>query len=117
MSKDLISREETMDVIKSLQITLGGENIFRPEAKASVLECLDFVPKVDAEPVRHGRWVYEIEFEDESRRDDFDVTCTGCGALFRAETREDAEIVIMERWDYCPFCGTKMDGGKDNADN
>ena len=56
MNNDLISREEAMDVIKSLQITLGGENIFRPEAKASVLECLDFVPKVDAEPVRHGRW-------------------------------------------------------------
>ena len=64
MNKDLISREEAMDVIKSLQITLGGKNIFRPEAKASVLECLDFVPKVDAVEVVRCRdcryWRQEV---------------------------------------------------------
>ena len=91
MNNDLISREETMDVIKSLQITLGGENIFRPEAKASVLECLDFVPKVDAEPVRHAAWIYN----------DDDVCywweCNACGS---DETMKTA---------YCPNCGAKMD--------
>ena len=54
-----------MDVIKSVQIMLGGENIFRPEAKASVLECLDFVPEVDAvevvrckDCVHYRPWLY-----------------------------------------------------------
>lgn len=74
---------------------------------------IDDAPAVDAEPVRHAAWMYEISFEDESKRDDFDVTCTGCGALFGAESRDDAEILIMGRWDYCPFCGAKMDGGAD----
>lgn len=79
----------------------------------SALSCVEGMiasaTTIDAEPVRHAAWQYEISFEDESKRDDFDVTCTGCGALFRAETRDDAEIVIMGRWDYCPFCGAKMD--------
>lgn len=107
MSKDLISREETMDVIKSLQITLGGENIFRPEAKASVLECLDFVPKVDAEPVRHGRWIENGP----------DWVCSYCGMEFK----DEIEFIKLD-YDYCmphycPHCGAKMDGGTENADN
>lgn len=54
-----------------------------------------------------GYWQYEIDFENESARDDFDVTCTACSALFRADRREDAHI-IFERWDFCPFCGANM---------
>ena len=103
MSNDLISREETMDVIKSLQITLGGENIFRPEAKASVLECLDFVPKVDAEPVRHGRWL--------PTNDDNKKRCSECDVIHLIAQYPHGHA------NYCPNCGAKMDGGKDNADN
>lgn len=54
-----------------------------------------------------GYWVYEIDFEDESKRDDFDVTCTACGALFGADSRESASV-IFDRWDFCPICGANM---------
>lgn len=85
----------------------GNEHyVFGIEA---VLKYAENLPSIDAEPVRHAAWQYEISFEDESKRNDFDVTCTGCGALFGTETRDDAEIVIMGRWDYCPLCGAKMD--------
>lgn len=58
-------------------------------------------PTIDAEPVRHGRWVErgyvcgETEWE-----------CTSCG---NTEWRTSAS-----RLKWCPFCGAKMDGGKDD---
>ena len=105
MNNDLISREETMDVIKSLQITLGGENIFRPEAKASVLECLDFVPKVDAEPVRHGWWIPKTHIDGEVTHE-----CSYCGEEAIYYDNHQGGIT-SEPTDYCPYCGTKMDLG------
>ena len=110
MNNDLISREEAMDVIKSLQITLGGENIFRPEAKASVLECLCFVPQADAEPVRHGRWI-GVEYDGYADGNPvYDLwECSECG-----KEHEGEEDTLTN---YCPNCGAKMDGGVDDVDN
>ena len=45
-------------------------------------------PAVEAEPVRHGRWIAV----------DGKVVCSVC-------YEENKET------DYCPFCGAKMDGG------
>ena len=47
-------------------------------------------PTIDAEPVRHGRWEHGMR-------------CSGCGQ------------VDTTKPNYCPNCGTKMDGGADNA--
>lgn len=45
---DLISRAEAIDVVRSLQVTLGGKQIFHPEAKKSVIGTLDDLPTIDA---------------------------------------------------------------------
>ena len=62
------------------------------------LSELDSAPTIDAEPVRHGRWV----------RDTVDTPdiwfCTAC------------KYCIAWRPNYCPNCGAKMDGGKNNAE-
>ena len=44
---DLISRAEAIDVVRSLQVTLGGKGIFHPEAKKSVIGTLDDLPTID----------------------------------------------------------------------
>ena len=54
-----------------------------------------------------GYWQYEIDFEDESARNDFDVICTACGALFSADN-PDAAQTIFDHWDHCPICGANM---------
>ena len=114
MNNDLISREEAMDVIKSLQITLSGENIFRPEAKASVLECLDFVPQVDAEPVRHGQWIH---CKGKSNL----WYCSECGEKIiynpTRKTYKPNKKPVHEENKRCRSCGAKMDRGVDNVDN
>ena len=68
-------------------------------------EFNDF-PAADVAPVLHGRW-------DDSGRYTFPgggtaVRCTNCGcALTVSEYR-------LNNWNYCPVCGSKMDG--DDAD-
>lgn len=58
---------------------------------------IDEAPSVDAEPVRHGRWVKSGYACGES-----EWTCTVCG---NKEWR-----VSSGRLKWCPFCGAKMDG-------
>ena len=48
-------------------------------------------PIVDAEPVRHGRWISECEPHYE---------CSVCHHWFH----------LYDRTNYCPNCGAKMDG-------
>lgn len=61
------------------------------------------LPTADVAPVVHGQW-------DDSGRYTFPggstaVRCTECGcALTVSEFR-------LNNWNYCPVCGTKMDGG------
>ena len=54
-------------------------------------------PRVDAEPVRHGRWEY-----------------VG-GNLYRCsichEGMADDDNILTGKENYCPNCGAKMDGG------
>lgn len=64
---------------------------FRVNSSASqrVIEAeIDASPTID--PVRHGRWERESSLTN--------YGCTSCGAR------------SWDRWDYCPWCGARMDG-------
>lgn len=62
------------------------------------VDCNDIArfPQIDAEPVRHGRWIEggyacgENEWE-----------CSGC--------HETEWRTSISRFKYCPFCGARMD--------
>jgi len=63
------------------------------------------VQKVDAEPVRHGEWIgYPECLRYENALTDDDYACSCCGEVFSCIDND------MERFDYCPHCGAKMDG-------
>lgn len=64
---------------------------------AEVAETINIVPAVDAEPVRHGRWIYR----NESVFPDYACSLCGCTSIFVADAK------------YCPVCGAKMDGGRE----
>lgn len=67
--------------------------------KMSVQEALDFAtdegcpPVIDAESVRHGRWIKKEIFR-----------CSEC------------DMPSMRRWPYCEMCGAKMDGDENEVD-
>ena len=52
------------------------------------------MPTIDAEPVRHGKWI----------RDEFGARCSDCG-LYAYRDKFD------KPWEspYCPICGARMD--------
>lgn len=56
-----------------------------------IMAIVENIPSADVAPVRHGRWEeYEKIW-----------WCSECG------------FETGLRWDYCPDCGAKMDGGED----
>lgn len=64
------------------------------------LNCIDNAPAIEAEPVRHGEWVDpDCYFPDYWK-------CTACNEELYFECDPTA---------YCPNCGAKMDGGKQDA--
>ena len=56
---------------------------------------IDVIPRVDAEPVRYGRWI--------ASHDEF-CACSIC---------KYPVYVGWNQTNYCPNCGAKMDGGAD----
>lgn len=64
---------------------------------AVLIEDIVNAPTVEAEPVKHGRWIIIDDVEK------FLAKCSECGRV------EDTRLI--EDYPYC-HCGAKMDGGK-----
>lgn len=60
-------------------------------AKAIVLSA----PTIEAEPVRHGKWLYSSDAEPVYR------ICNQCGSSYKVRKEETFNL--------CPSCGAKMD--------
>lgn len=85
---DLISRSELFNKLATVQ-TLG-----------EAYGIIQGMPTVDAVPVRHGRWK------------PFDLTygrnlyaCSVCG-----DVSDCATVMGDVVYQFCPYCGAKMDG-------
>lgn len=64
--------------------------------KSLIIEVVDEQPTVDAEPVRHGKWV--------------NGACNQCGS----HAPYWAMAATYYRSNFCPNCGAKMDEEKEN---
>lgn len=58
------------------------------------------MPTIEPE-VRHGRW----------KKKNGEIYCTNCKKSKWSESFE----LMLRRFNYCPHCGAKMDGGADNG--
>ena len=94
---DLISRNALLDAMPK------NNELLSVDVRRIICES----PIIDAEPVRHGQWetkVYTTESDGwitEYREE----VCSECG---------EGQIGISN---YCPNCGAKMDGEKQDATN
>ena len=82
MTDEYISREKTLELLKSLSSRDYQDAI-------KMISYAVYTPAADVAPVRHGRWIYH---------DDGVFTCSECG---NAESNDSY---------YCRLCGAKMDG-------
>lgn len=73
----------------------GGESTFM----AVDVENIDYAPTIDAEPVRHGRWIHGFTFMPLPEGCMW-ANCSLCNADYRG---------LKEQANYCFNCGAKMD--------
>ena len=81
--------------------TIGGYNAVVPSSE------IKNAPTIDAEPVRHGKWI----IRDNPGTGWYRVTCSECGEDVTANAPcigffPNAKVT----WDYCPNCGADMRG-------
>lgn len=102
---DLISRKALMDEYFR---KCNRECCICVERDDESGECglVRYAPAVDAEPVRHGRW---IENEDTDVYDGF-WNCSECGHKIYSDLALMEELQEQGYALYCEHCGAKMDG-------
>ena len=77
--------------------------------------CIDKCPTIEAEPVKHGRWVdrYNGEYVNPV------YECSECkeAALYKHKVDALGNLYFAQALSAaCPHCRAKMDGGADHAD-
>lgn len=78
------------------------------QKSVGVIAATDCVKcKKDAEPVKHGHWI-DTPLD---RYKKFESKCSECG--WHGISNYDSYVDIYE-FEYCPYCGAKMDGGADD---
>ncbi len=66
------------------------------------------LPSADVVEVRHGKWSHNYIKDGMKYTDWFNLHCSVCG-----EMQRDA----WGKWDYCPYCGAKMDEEEQEHEN
>ena len=75
------------------------------------VQDIDDTPTIEAEPVKHGRWVTgsELTINRKNIVTPF-LYCSVCGEEAYWDTGYG-----QQKFNYCPNCGAKMDGGDNDA--
>ena len=89
MSDDLISRSAAIEAVKRREKILGEYALV---STSSFKNFLRNRPAVAAEPVRHGRWIHDIN------------NLFGCSECMERTTMSFRTGLK----NYCPNCGAKM---------
>lgn len=78
----------------------------------SVLEYVQNLPAADVAPVVHGAW---IDFYGDHKT----AECSKCQQLFEVTFdgpgKPEFFAAFQDFYRYCPNCGARMDGGKNEA--
>lgn len=72
-----------------------GSDREKYDAWDEIIDALENIPSADVVPVVHGRWVFGGD------------GCVICSECNEEESNDNHR-------NYCPNCGTKMDGGANN---
>ena len=92
------------DLIDRNALKAALDDGWTPDIMVSEMwEIVDRIPTVDAEPVRHGRYIgTEYDGYADGNPVYYEWICSECECVFEDE---------KPHYRYCPNCGAKMDGG------
>ena len=106
MNNDLISRSALLTVPNVRKVVEYGKGGWSVNYDAVPVELIEAAPAVDAEPVRHGRWINKGYITTAYGSIDTG-DCSECGAV---------DVPIEPYDEYCPRCGAKMDAGGEEVE-
>lgn len=73
---------------------------------ARVRQAINDAPTIEAQPVKHGAWIYG---EEEWGRDG--IFCNRCGRFVPKDYEiYDKSDDLISDFKYCPSCGARMEG-------
>ena len=103
MNDDLIRRSDLREAVCEICYSCGRET----EVEGGVLiDLVDKLPAVDAEPVRHGRWIPVMHRDIFGKEFVCRHACSKCNEYALCECANyDSEEVLSN---YCHSCGAKM---------
>ena len=108
---EYIEKDEALAIIENKQREIcpmglySRNSVYGSDREAfdnwqEILDEIEAIQLADVAPVRHGRWVQtKAPFMNECE------VCSVCGY----------RTVWGHRYNYCPNCGAKMDGGEQDA--
>lgn len=99
----LIDADEFIEALEDLYRHAGWDRREIHFSLADTICNLDMMPTVEAEPVRHGKWIYSNDFYW------YTASCNKCGY----QRRTDIKAEGWNQWKFCPNCGAKMDERKE----
>ena len=72
------------------------------------IDDIENVPTIEAEPVRHGRWIFDgaIYYDEDEKC--YDYQCSECGRFVSVRGGNLGKEELEEEYPYC-HCGAKMD--------
>lgn len=86
----------------------NGGDLSKTENVAQILLRIENAPTIDAQPVKRGKWISEkVQKKDWKGIE---------RSYFQPNSCSVCHIGVAVRTKFCPNCGSKMDGEKDETD-
>lgn len=103
---DLISRSALVEDFRCIARAQANARVFvAADAWEGAAGRIENAPAIDAEPVRHGKWICEIEPNAVTASD-------RVVHVFRCSCCDFTWANVINYFRHCPNCGAKMDGDK-----
>ena len=104
---EYIKREAAIKAIEKADYTLIANDADSCESDY-LREIIENVPAADVVPVVHGHWIWHEE--------EFEYECSACHCRFDYNHMFELFDHGFQYANWCPNCGSKMDGGAINND-
>lgn len=99
---DLISKTAVVEILSTMQGRCDTKAALVQNSK--IWQQVKDMPAVEAEPVRHGKWIGISDGYADGYPVYDEWECSVCGTVFEDEKPD---------YKYCPNCGAKMDERKE----
>ena len=98
-------RAINVDTLEWFQVTFGVD---KQKAILILKPHINNLDIIEAEPVRHGRWIFDGAIYYDEGEKCYDYQCSECGRFVSVRGGNLGKEELEEEYPYC-HCGAKMD--------